>query len=56
MEKLIHLTVGLFLFYAFGWFISGQSNAMLWPWYGKLTYVIIIIILIDYQPNENTPQ
>ena len=53
MKKVSHLIVGLFLFYSFGWFITGQSNAVLWPWYGKLTYVIIIISLINGVANED---
>lgn len=41
MKKLFSVLVGIFIYYLIGYFISDQSNPMLWPVYGKVIFVVI---------------
>ncbi len=43
MEKVIGFLIAAFLWYLAGYFISSESNLMLWPWYGKIFFIIILI-------------
>jgi len=29
------------VWYLLGWFVSGESDIMLWPWWGKVIYLIL---------------
>jgi len=41
------MVIGFGFWYLIGWFISSESDLLLWPWYGKLFY-----LLFSYQSTN----
>jgi hypothetical protein len=44
---LLSMVIGFGFWYLIGWFISSESDLLLWPWYGKLFY-----LLFSYQSTN----
>lgn len=38
---LLSAVMGFSFWFFIGWFISSEFNLLLWPWYGKLFYLIL---------------